>query len=104
MATEHLLGLGHRSVAFSAESRGRQTSFGDGRRLEGYLSAMRDAGLDGIRSSCRCRGDDAGRIRRSGGAARRPAHATDALVGVCDEVAIGAIIAARRLGIHVPRT
>ena len=40
--------------------------------------------------------------RSSRGSARRARRRPTAIVGVCDEVAIGTIIAARRLGIQVP--
>ncbi|MFK4837505.1 LacI family DNA-binding transcriptional regulator [Microbacterium sp. ZW T2_14] len=103
IATDHLIGLGHRDIAFlGGDPDGHRTSFGDGRRQDGYRSAMRDAGLeasvrhvqseatmpDGYRVAVELLGD-----RRT-----RPT----AIVGVCDEVAVGAIIAARRLGLRVP--
>lgn len=103
IATEHLIGLGHRDIAFlGGDPDGRHTSFGDGMRLAGYRDAMHEAGLDAFVRHTRCvvsmpGGYGAGATlladRR-----RRPTG----LVGVCDEVAVGAIIAARRLGIRVP--
>jgi len=103
IATEHLLGLGHRSVVFlGGDPGGRETSFGDGRRLEGYLSAMRDAGLEAsarhVPAEVTMPGGYGGAVEVLGDRRTRPT----ALVGVCDEVAVGAIIAARRLGVRVP--
>jgi DNA-binding LacI/PurR family transcriptional regulator len=47
IATEHLIGLGHRSITFiGGDPDGRRTSFGDRQRLDGYLGAMRAAGLE----------------------------------------------------------
>lgn len=102
IATEHLLELGHTSIAFIGGAAGTGLSIGDARRLDGYRAAMDAAGL----------GD---RIRHAAGAPTTPggyAAAVDllgdrrtrptAVVGVCDEAAIGAIIAARRLGLAVP--
>lgn len=103
IATEHLIELGHSSIAFiggSADS--AELSLGDSRRIDGYLAALGTAGLadqaritgaapsmpDGYAAAVSLLGD-----RRT-----RPT----AIVAVCDEAAIGAIIAARRLGIAVP--
>lgn len=103
IATEHLIDLGHTSIAFIGGSPAEDDlSFSDARRIDGYRSAMDAAGL-------------VQHIRRSPAAPTMPggyAAAVDllgdrrlrptAVVGVCDEAAIGAIIAARRLGIAVP--
>jgi DNA-binding LacI/PurR family transcriptional regulator len=102
-ATEHLLGLGHRRITHIA---------GDGsdaleatvpaKRYAGYLDAMAAAGLE---RSCRVEiaamslpgGYDAGTHVLSD-ATDRPT----AVFAACDEIAIGAMIAARRLGLRVP--
>ncbi|MBO0980504.1 LacI family DNA-binding transcriptional regulator [Microbacterium sp. SD291] len=106
IATEHLITLGHTRVAFvgtAADAAAR--SFVDGRRVEGYREAMASAGLGaGIRIVGAGSG---GGTTPDGYAAAaellgdRRARPT-AIVGVCDEAAIGAIIASRRLGIAVP--
>ena len=101
-ATEHLLALGHRDVAFlGGEARDPGAANVNRDRYAGYARAMMAAGL----------GD---RVRQIPSPSTLPggyAAAVDALgsqdrptgvVGVCDEVAIGAIIAARRLGLLVP--
>lgn len=103
-ATEHLIGLGHRRIAFvgGGDAGGAHWAHVDRRRLEGYRAAMDDAGFEDevrhIESEVTLPGGYAASVDLLGDAARRPTG----LVGVCDEVAIGAIIAARRLGIQVP--
>ncbi|MDW4571657.1 LacI family DNA-binding transcriptional regulator [Microbacterium sp. M3] len=103
IATDHLIGLGHRQIAFlGGDPDGRRTSFGDGRRLDGYRGAMRDAGLAAsvrhVPSEVTLPGGYGAAVELLGDRRTRPT----ALVGVCDEVAVGAVIAARRLGIRVP--
>ncbi|WP_214466195.1 LacI family DNA-binding transcriptional regulator [Microbacterium flavescens] len=105
IATEHLIGLGHRSITFvGGDPDGRRTSFGDRQRLDGYFGAMRAAGLE---ASARHSPSEATMPGGYGAAAQLLGDRRDrptGLVGVCDEVAVGAIIAARRLGIRVPDT
>lgn len=103
IATEHLIDLGHTAIAFVGGATHAVTqSFGDARRIEGYLTALDAAGL---RSEARISGS-APTLTEGYSAAvgllgdRR--HRPTAIVAVCDEAAIGAIIAARRLGIAVP--
>lgn len=103
IATEHLIDLGHEDIVFIGGSADApKLSYCDAHRLAGYRAAMDAAGLaarhrhasatstmpDGYAAAADLLGD-----RR-----RRPT----AVVGVSDEAAIGAIIAARRLGIAVP--
>lgn len=103
VATEHLIELGHRDIAFlGGTADAALHAFGDDRRLAGYRAAMAAAGLDdrirhadgaptmpgGYEAAVRLLGDRQGR--------------PTALVAVCDEAAIGAIVATRRLGISVP--
>lgn len=102
IATEHLIDLGHRRIVFlGGRADAAAHALGDSRRLDGYHEAMNAAGIGngivhaagdptmpgGYETAARALGD-----RR-----KRPT----AIVGVCDEAAIGAIIAARRLGIAV---
>ncbi|MDT0180433.1 LacI family DNA-binding transcriptional regulator [Microbacterium sp. ARD31] len=100
-ATEHLISLGHREIAFLGGGGGTNWAEVDRRRLSGYRLAMSQAGLDDhavhVRSDVSLPGGYAAAVDLLGDT-RRPT----AIVGVCDEVAIGAIIASRRLGIRVP--
>jgi DNA-binding LacI/PurR family transcriptional regulator len=103
IATDHLLGLGHRSIVFlGGDPDGRQTSFGDRRRLAGYRAAMDEAGLSAsvrhVPSQVSMPGGYNSAVELLGDRRSRPTG----IVAVCDEVAVGAIVAARRLGIRVP--
>ncbi|MFD5226551.1 LacI family DNA-binding transcriptional regulator [Microbacterium sp. NPDC058342] len=103
LATEHLIDLGHRDIVFLGGRADAAThAFGDDRRRTGYRSAMTAAGLESrIRHApgppTMPGGYEAG-VRMLGDRQRRPT----AVVAVCDEAAIGGIIAARRLGLSVP--
>lgn len=96
IATEHLLDLGHTDIAFV----GGGSGFGDNRRLAGYRDAMRAAGKSerALDAPPTMPGGYEAAVDLLGDRRNRPT----AIVGVCDEAAIGAIIAARRLGIAVP--
>ena len=102
IATEHLIDLGHTRIAFVGGADGDECSIGDAHRLDGYRSAMAAAGLDGLTRVAPAFGTMPNGYEAAvdllGNRRTRPT----AVVGVCDEVAIGAIIAARRLGIAVP--
>jgi len=101
-ATEHLIALGHRDIVFVGGSPRSHWAHVDQERLTGYRHAMREAGLSQYvrhaHSDVTMPGGYAAAADLLGDARQRPT----AIVGVCDEVAIGAIIAARRLGIQVP--
>lgn len=104
IATEHLIELGHRDIAFvgGSDAAADHVALGDRLRVQGYRQAMKAAGLaaavriapsastlsDGYAAAAELLSDRRGR--------------PTAVVCVCDETAIGAIIAARRLGIAVP--
>jgi len=103
IVTEHLIDLGHREIAFLGGQEDAAThAYGDDRRLEGYRAAMSAAGLESsIRhasSAPTMPGGYEAAVRMLGDRQNRPT----AVVAVCDEAAIGAIIAARRLGLSVP--
>jgi DNA-binding LacI/PurR family transcriptional regulator len=101
-ATEHLLALGHRSIVFLGGDSEDHFAHVDRLRLRGYQEAMAAAGLADaarhVRSSVSMPGGYAAAVDLLGEARDRPT----ALVAACDEIAIGAIIAARRLAIPVP--
>lgn len=103
VVTEHLIDLGHRDIAFLGGRTDAAThAFGDEQRLTGYRAAMTAAGLaEHIRHADgppTMPGAYEAGVRMLGDRRRRPT----ALVGVCDEAAIGGLIAARRLGLSVP--
>lgn len=103
IATEHLIDLGHTKIAFvgGADENGA-LSIGEAHRVDGYRTAMDAAGLGRfVRISPASGNMPSGyetAVELLGNRRTRPT----AVVGVCDEVAIGTIIAARRLGIAVP--
>lgn len=101
-ATEHLIGLGHEDIAFVGGAPDSHWAHVDQERLAGYRRAMAEAGLSAYarhtHSAVTMPGGYAAAVDLLGDARARPT----AIVGVCDEVAIGAMIAARRLGIQVP--
>jgi LacI family transcriptional regulator, repressor for deo operon, udp, cdd, tsx, nupC, and nupG len=105
LATEHLIGLGHRRIAHIGGDRAVEMDFHlpTTRRL-GYQAALVDAGLP----------DDprlfqAGDFTMQGGyaAAKQllgvPHDRPTAIFAASDEMAFGAILAARDLGMDVPR-
>ncbi|SEB51030.1 LacI family DNA-binding transcriptional regulator [Microbacterium hydrocarbonoxydans] len=103
IATEHLIELGHTSIAFIGGAvDGTTASVGDMRRIAGYRSALDAAGLRDharvVNASPTLSDGYAAAVGLLGDRRHRPT----AVVGVCDEAAIGAVIAARRLGIAVP--
>jgi DNA-binding LacI/PurR family transcriptional regulator len=101
-ATGHLIALGHRRIAFVGGTVDSDWAQVDRRRLKGYRDSMADAGLaDEIRhvhSAVSLPGGYAAAVDLLGDTRTRPT----AVVAACDEVAIGTMIAARRLGIRVP--
>lgn len=103
IATEHLIDLGHTAIAFIGGATEAGTlSFGDAQRLDGYREAMDAAGLSThittIPATSSMPSGYEAAVDLLGNRRTRPT----AVVGVCDEAAIGTIIAARRLGIAVP--
>ncbi|GAA1853460.1 LacI family DNA-binding transcriptional regulator [Microbacterium koreense] len=101
-ATEHLLALGHREVVFlGGEARDPGAANVHRDRFTGYTRAMTAAGLGAsvrhVPAPSTVPGGYAAAVDALGSQDR-----PTGIVGVCDEVAIGAIIAARRLGLLVP--
>jgi LacI family transcriptional regulator len=93
-ATEHLLELGHRRIAFVEGPAGLHTS---AHRLEGFEAAIAAAGAEAVRLP--------GGFEFEAGAAAAEALMTDlpdAVLGVNDEVAIGLLTRLRGAGIDVP--
>ncbi|GAB3601455.1 LacI family DNA-binding transcriptional regulator [Microbacterium tumbae] len=101
IATEHLLDLGHTDIAFIGGGAAHEgASIGDERRVAGYREAMEAAGVPArvCSADSTMPGGYAAAVDLLSDRRARPT----AVVGVCDEAAIGAVIAARRLGIAVP--
>ncbi|HAQ59034.1 MAG TPA: LacI family transcriptional regulator [Microbacterium sp.] len=101
MITQHLLALGHERIAFvGATPKGDPPTRDVEDRQAGYLQAMQAADLaPAIHPSALTitEGYAAATLVLAETGAR-----PTAIVGACDEIAIGAIIAAQRLGIAVP--
>ena len=91
-ATEHLLGLGHRRIAFVEGPAGLHTS---ALRLEGFEGAMAAAGAEPVRVA-------GGFEYEAGAAAAERLLGVEAVLAVNDEVAIGLVTELRRRGVDVP--
>ena len=103
IATEHLIELGHRDIAFLGGATDRAwMSVGDARRLDGYQGALASAGLSAAARVAAAAPTMPGGYAAAAGLLGDRRNRPTAIVGVCDEAAIGGIIAARRLGIAVP--
>ncbi len=105
LATEHLLHLGHTRIAHLAgvDASVRPHSV-QGQRLQGFLDAIAAEGLDAggraniVEADVSMPGGYTGALQFLGHPGSRPT----ALFAASDEMAIGAIRAAERLGISVP--
>ncbi|MBJ2122324.1 LacI family DNA-binding transcriptional regulator [Arthrobacter sp. MSA 4-2] len=104
LATEHLLSLGHRRIAHIGGIEAFENDFRiSGSRREGYEAAMSAEGLE-VLPSWRAHAD----FTITGGytEAKRmlghPHNRPTAVFCASDEMAIGTILAARDLGLHVP--
>lgn len=103
LATRHLLGLGHRRVVHLGGSLDRQMDFTvHARRLEGYQRAMSEAGLAGEARFHTTEFTMEGGYSAALHVLADPLTRPTAIVAGCDEIAFGAIIAARQLGVAVP--
>jgi LacI family transcriptional regulator len=98
-ACEHLLGLGHRRIAFIA---GPVHDYTAQCRLAGYQEALGAAGV----AEAEQRVLEGGWDQESGARAARnlleQAHGFTAVVAVNDDVAIGAYLEFRRAGLRIP--
>jgi DNA-binding LacI/PurR family transcriptional regulator len=103
IATEHLIELGHTAIAFvGGTTDAGALSYGDERRIDGYLAALGTAGLADQARIADAAPDMSSGYEAAVGLLGDRRHRPTAIVAVCDEAAIGAVIAARRLGIAVP--
>lgn len=102
LATAHLIELGHRRIHFLGAGAPTNWPHVESARYAGYEAEMRRAGLqDEISHAPAALSMPAG-YESAVDLLSDAAHRPTGIVAVCDEVAIGAIIAARRLGILVP--
>ena len=104
LVTEHLISLGHTSIMhFGGDQRNEMDFRVHSQRLAGFRRAMDAAGLPSGDSAVRST-----ELSMPGGYELALAVLADprtrptAVVAGSDEVAIGTIVAARQLGIHVP--
>ncbi|MWC00035.1 LacI family DNA-binding transcriptional regulator [Agromyces seonyuensis] len=105
LATEHLLGLGHRRIAHIGGDLEFDLDFHlpTNRRL-GYEAALQDAGVEPdptlfAAADFTVAGGHHAALQLLGSPRNRPT----AIFAASDEMAIGAILAARDLGLNVPR-
>ncbi len=102
LATSHLIALGHRRIAFLGGTSSTHWPHVESARYEGYEREMREAGLAAhvarTPAELSMPAGYAAAVELLSETAARPT----AIVAACDEIAIGAVIAARRLGILVP--
>jgi DNA-binding LacI/PurR family transcriptional regulator len=103
LATRHLISLGHTRIVHIGGDLGEQMDFHvHARRLNGFRAAMDEAGLrhdDGFRTTTF---SVPGGYEAAMSLLADPTTRPTAIVAGCDEIAIGAITAARQLGIVVP--
>lgn len=103
LATEHLLDLGHTAIAFIGGAQDTaEVSVGDALRIDGYLTALEAAGLADHARLTSATPTLSGGYAAAVGLLSDRRHRPTAVVAVCDEVAIGTMVAAQRLGIAVP--
>ncbi|MEA5457095.1 LacI family DNA-binding transcriptional regulator [Sinomonas sp. JGH33] len=103
-ATQHLIGLGHRDIAHVSGTAEFERDFAlPTSRREGFLAAMKDAGLE-VRSSWLAATDFtvSGAYSASKRLLAAPGGRPTAIFAASDEMAFGAILAARDLGLRVP--
>jgi len=109
VAMTHVLQAGHRNIAILAIRSGKRGRYQEytgtlRRRMNGYLSALAEFGLslDGYR----VRLLECASTARGGGSAFhrmwKAGHRPTALVAMSDIIAIGAMDAARELGVRIP--
>ncbi len=102
-ATEHLLGLGHRRIAYvGGATEGVLDFTAPAARLAGYRAALAAAGLAPDRD-LEVDGEFTHRRRHPGRPeAAGPAGPATAIFAASDEMAIGVLRTARELGVRVP--
>ncbi|HET8928370.1 MAG TPA: LacI family DNA-binding transcriptional regulator [Microbacterium sp.] len=104
LATEHLISLGHRDIAHIGASPEFDIDFHiPTRRRQGFEAALEEAGIP-VHSSLYEPADFTvdGGFRAAKQLLGRPGRPPTAIFAASDEMAIGALLAARELGFRVP--
>ena len=99
-AVQHLIDLGHRRIGMLA---GRSHSLAGSARLHGYRAALAEAGIAYDPALVRSTDFDYGEALRSARSVLQRDGRPTALFAASDVQALGALEAARQLGISVPR-
>ncbi|MFD6139236.1 LacI family DNA-binding transcriptional regulator [Promicromonospora sp. NPDC060271] len=99
-ATQHLLDLGHRRIAFAG---GLPISMASRERLQGYLSAMSSAGIPADQSMVLEQGFTFVAGLEMTASFLAEASPPTAIFAGCDASALGVLEAARREGLRVPQ-
>ena len=103
LATTHLISLGHRRIVHLGGTLDRQMDFTThARRLAGYRRAMSEAGLGALQSYVPTDYSMEGGYTAALQLLADPRERPTAIFAGCDEIAFGAITAARQLGVGVP--
>jgi DNA-binding LacI/PurR family transcriptional regulator len=104
LATAHLVSLGHRSIAHIGANRHYERDFNlPSNRRVGYENALADAGIPVDPSLQREADFTIAGGYRAAQELLAPARRPTAIFAASDEMAIGAILAAREFGLDVPR-
>lgn len=99
-AVQHLIDLGHRRIGMLA---GRSHSLAGSARLHGYRAALTEAGIPYDATLVRSTDFDYGEALRAARSVLERGERPTALFAASDVQALGAMEAARQLGIDVPR-
>lgn len=100
LATEHLLSLGHQDIVHLGGTKVTAGTWTDSRRYEGFRAAMSAAGR-AARAHEAAYAIDGG-FRAAMSLLAHPHQRPTAIFAGSDEIAIGAVTAARQLGILIP--
>jgi DNA-binding LacI/PurR family transcriptional regulator len=107
LATEHLIGLGHRRIGFVGDMPSGKPPAGLGftssaHRLRGYKQALAAAGIEAEAGLIRRGPHDAGAAAEHAARLLKSADPPTAIFAASDTQAIGVLAAADRLGVPVP--
>ncbi len=103
LATEHLLSLGHERILHLGGNQDAEVDFHvHAQRLAGFRDALADAGLAGQGDHRECLYTIEAGYSAALTLLADPRTRPTGIVAACDEIGIGAILAARQLGIAVP--